>query len=404
MVKTITCPLCGSQADEVMHKLVDGVAVTSDSNYSTSLDPYLVFCANCSYWFTHQGRSLNEFYAGEYVLLMQDFFTDQVLLVNEQSMRRAEYQASLIRQVARALGSRRLLEVGAGKGLTAYHVVCSIHPEEIVLHDPGAKRYESMWLEYVRPTSSHVDLAELREIKFDLGYTFFTFEHTERPVEDMDILMSALQDNGVFMGVVPWLCANPGDLLVGDHCSHFTAASLARMLGRYKSLLGVNFRLLINAPLRALVYVCSKSEVQLGRVVDTLTSGESAGDFKPAEQMQETPDSELRAIAERHWRVESSASGTKQEILWGAGFYSKLIMLRHHSRNFSVCIDSNPSLVGTEFTDPAGRVMRVAPSNEWLAAASGNDRLWLGVSAAARASILKVNGGRLSEAGVEVAF
>ena len=122
------------------------------------------------------------------------------------------------------------------------------------------------------------------------------------------------------------------------------------------------------------------------------------------DQIQETPDSEIKVIAERHWHVKSSASGEKRESLWGAGFYSKLIMLRHHERKFSVCIDSNPSLLGSEFIDPTGRVLLVAESNDWLVAASSKDRLWLGVSELARGAILKANAKRLTEAGVDIAF
>jgi len=335
---------------------------------------------------------------------MQDFFTDQNLLVNGHSVNRAEYQASLIQHIAAALGSRRLLEVGAGKGLTAYHLSRSVQPSGFVLHDPGARRYESLWRKHVQPVSSHSDLTELADVEFDLGFTFFTLEHTELPIEDTAILMSSLQSSSVFIGVVPWLCANPGDLLVGDHCSHFTATSLASLLGHNKSVADVSYCLLINYPLRGLVYLFSRSDIMLKRAVDALIHGKNWKDFTLVDKIQETPDNEMWAIAERHWHVESSASGEKRESLWGAGFYSKLIMLRHIHREFSVCIDSNPSLVGTGFTDPSGRELLVAGSNDWLDDASSKDRLWLGVSAAARGAILKANASRLTEAGVDVAF
>jgi hypothetical protein len=404
MAKSIACPICGDQSYVVMHKVIDHIAVTSDSKYSKSLDPHLVFCSTCSYWFTSQGRSLSDFYASEYVLLMQDFFTDQALLVNGNSVNRAEYQASLIQQIAAALGSRKLLEVGTGKGLTAHHVVRLVQPSSFVLHDPGAKRYESLWREHVQPVSSHSDLTELADVEFDLGFTFFTLEHTERPLHDIDILMSSLQSNSVFIGVVPSLSANPGDLLVGDHCSHFTAKSLARLLSHNKLVADVSYCLLINHPLRGLVYLFSRSAIKLKLAVDALIQGKNGKDFMLVDQIQETPDSEIKAIADRYWYVESSASGEKRELLWGAGFYSKLIMLRHHERKFSLCIDSNPSLLRTEFTDPGGRVLHVAGSNDWLYAASSKDRLWLGVSEAARGEILKANAKRLTEAGVDVAF
>ena len=396
--------MCGVIAEEILHKVIDGVAVTSDSNYSSSLDPYLVYCKSCKYWFTSQKRPLHHFYASEYSLLMQNFFTDQTLLVNDRNIQRAEYQASLIYQVVIALDSHRLLEVGAGKGLTAHYIMRSINADStIALHDPGADRYSSYWGEYVQPALTFSSLSSLADSNFDLGFTFFTLEHTESPVDDMDVLMAAMSDESVYIGFVPWLSANPGDLLVGDHCSHFTLISLACLLSRYESR-SIKFRLLINNPLRGIVYVCSKSSIKLAQAIFALTEGENKQDFILAEDRSDVPDTQLLDIAHHYWQSKTEAHGDKREVLWGAGFYSKLIMLRHQDRLFSVCIDSNLSLVDTCFYDPGGRSLSVLFSESWMSSATVNDRLWLGVSKVARQFIMRKNSEILIKLGVEIAF
>ena len=203
---------------------------------------------------------------------------------------------------------------------------------------------------------------------------------------------------------MPWLSANPGDLLVGDHCSHFTHASLCRLLERNRQTQGIEYRVLINTTLRALIYICSHSSAHLDNAVTTLFSGVLATDFSSITSVREISDDDLFASAQRQWRVDARVTGNKREVLWGAGFYSKLIMLRHQSTRFSACIDSNPYLVGTSFVDPSNWVLKVDARDNWLENCSNEDRLWLGMSASASEAVLEANHTVLTKAGVEIAF
>lgn len=359
---------------------------------------------SCSYWFTHQRLGLNDYYENEYSLLMQDFETDQVLFHEPYQKRRAEYQAALIRSVAESMHYGRLLELGAGKGLTAFHIKRSMKLESLSLHDPGASRYLDVWNGEIKPTSTMSSLEELNAVDFDFAFTFFSLEHTESPLVDMERIAESMKEGAVFLGAVPWLAANPGDLLVGDHCSHFTYVSLGNLLQRNLRVQGMEYRIIMNFPLRALFYVCSRSISRLESTIAALISGPFAPDFADHQELSEPTDIDLFDLAQQYWVVDADISGEKREVLWGAGFYSKLIMLRHHARRFDTCVDSNPSLVGTNFTDPSGRVLEVFSCEAWLKNASGEDRLWLGVSPAARDTLLKVNHTILTDAGVEIAF
>jgi hypothetical protein len=396
--------MCGNPAPELIHKVIDGVAVTSDANYTKSLDPHLAYCNKCNFWFTRQGYPIENFYSGEYSLLMQDFLTDQNILVNGSSVKRAQYQASLVFRMLLGLGGENLLEVGAGKGLTAYHLKLMNGFKTISLHDPGEKRYKKIWEKYVEPNSTHTNLSELAGINFDLGFTFFTLEHTATPRNDMNFLLGCMPTNGVFFGIVPWLSLNPGDLLVADHCSHFSIISLTRFLESYKASFGIKYRLLINKPLRGLSYVCSKSEERLNLAILALMGGGAIDDFILAESIEEKSDQDIIKSALHYWRSKPDLISKKREVLWGAGFYSKLIMLQNKEKFFSVCIDSNYDLVGTAFKDQRGNDLIVCHSEEWLKQASSGDRIWLGVSDSAKQAILNTHGRRFKDSGIEVVF
>jgi hypothetical protein len=135
-----------------------------------------------------------------------------------------------------------------------------------------------------------------------------------------------------------------------------------------------------------------------------LLSGALATDFTSTTSVKEISADDLFASAQRQWLVDTHVTGKKREVLWGAGFYSKLIMLRHHSTRFSVCIDSNPNLVGTSFVDPNNSELKVDASENWLENCSSDDRLWLGMSASASGAVLTTNHTILTKAGVEIAF
>lgn len=404
MANPIRCPICFSSVNAILEKTINGVSITSDSNYTRSLNPYLCYCSVCCFWFTHQGTDLHDFYENDYILLMQNFKTDQILLDRSLKLGRAEYQAAIIQIAAQSNQNPYLLEVGAGKGLTAFYINRLIETQGISLHDPGAARYSSTWIREVKPTSIHSSLEDLSSIDFDLGFTFFSLEHSERPAEDMFQIAKSMKKSSVFLGAVPWLSANPGDLLVGDHCSHFTHTSLCRLLERNKQTQGIGYRVLINTALRALIYICSHSSAYLDNTVTALLSGALATDFTSTKSVKEISADDLFASAQRQWLVDTRVTGKKREVLWGAGFYSKLIMLRHHSTRFSACIDSNPNLVGTSFVDPSNSVLKVGASDTWLENCSSEDRLWLGMSALASEAVFKANHTVLTEAGVEIAF
>jgi len=73
------------------------------------------------------------------------------------------------------------------------------------------------------------DIGDVNE-KFDLIVLFHTLEHIINPVKLLTVLKSKLTRNGSLLIVVPHYINNPFDLLIADHCSHFSTASLQYLL------------------------------------------------------------------------------------------------------------------------------------------------------------------------------
>lgn len=57
-------------------------------------------------------------------------------------------------------------------------------------------------------------------------------EHVARPVELLQALRGKLLGDGVLFVEAPYFCDNPFDLLIADHCTHFTPQTLTNLVQR----------------------------------------------------------------------------------------------------------------------------------------------------------------------------
>jgi len=80
-------------------------------------------------------------------------------------------------------------------------------------------------------THLHVGPIESLDKKFDLIVMIHALEHIPNPVEFLSKLLEKLNPIGRLLIQVPDLSASPFDLLIADHCSHFSAAALERVVG-----------------------------------------------------------------------------------------------------------------------------------------------------------------------------
>jgi len=79
-------------------------------------------------------------------------------------------------------------------------------------------------------THLHVGPIESLDQKFDLIVMIHALEHIPNPVAFLRSLWGRLNPEGRLLIQVPDLSASPFDLLIADHCSHFSAAALDRVV------------------------------------------------------------------------------------------------------------------------------------------------------------------------------
>ena len=79
-------------------------------------------------------------------------------------------------------------------------------------------------------THLHVGPIDSLDHKFDLIVMIHALEHIPNPVAFLRSLLERLNPEGRLLIQVPDLAASPFDLLIADHCSHFSATALDRVV------------------------------------------------------------------------------------------------------------------------------------------------------------------------------
>ena len=123
----------------------------------------------------------------------------------------------------------RLLDVGCGNGvfLRAFSRAMpdwnlegsdlNAATSEIVLAIPGVRAMHTRGLDAIE---NHFDLISLVHV----------LEHVPHPAEFLRMIRERFRESGLLFIEVPNFTERPFDLLVADHCSHFTPESLNRLL------------------------------------------------------------------------------------------------------------------------------------------------------------------------------
>ena len=119
----------------------------------------------------------------------------------------------------------RLLDIGCGNGsfLRTFH---EAHPSWTMIGAELDSRYRLRVEEITGVEKLYTgDVADL-EIKFDLITMIHSLEHIPNPISYIRKLRSLLNPNGLLFIEVPDLESSPFDILIVDHCTHFSPTSL----------------------------------------------------------------------------------------------------------------------------------------------------------------------------------
>lgn len=227
-----TCHLCGGQLQEVVgYPIAD--QVTSDCRPWRGANR-LASCSACGVvqkpvsnaWL----EEIRNIYA-TYVVYEQGGGAEQASfdITTGGVMARSQRIAAWLGRQGQLPEAGALLDIGCGNGaflqafgrtnhgwqMTGLELDArnKLHVESI----PGVKRL------YVGPI-------EGLDQKFDLIAMIHALEHIPNPVAFLQRLLERLTPEGRLLIQVPDLSASPFDLLIADHCSHFSAAALDRVV------------------------------------------------------------------------------------------------------------------------------------------------------------------------------
>ena len=122
----------------------------------------------------------------------------------------------------------RLLDVGCGTGgfLRQFH---KLRPKWELCGQEIANHFQATVLSVPGVCAFYKSLDGIKE-KFDLITMNDVLEHLVDPVTTLGILRSLLRPGGVLFARSPHFPDNPFDLLIVDHCSHFTHANIQFLL------------------------------------------------------------------------------------------------------------------------------------------------------------------------------
>lgn len=241
------------------------------------------------------------------------------------------------------LGS--VCDFGCGKGLTAWHFRNMQNEVRMHLYDPGQKIYESFWNEYLK-SARQLDDNSFENGQFDLVYSFFAAEHVPVFGDFIRKGMDALAPNGVFIGCLPDLDQNVGDVIVSDHLRHATLATLGKLIARFVPAGGA-YKVWRNAPLRAVFFaVGTSNELEKLSIED-----------------HEIPAASVALDLDAIWPARRGdeirrAVGGRRVVFWGSSFYAKLLDLTVNLEIDRI-VDGNPDFQGKNFKAVSGDVLVV---------------------------------------------
>ncbi len=184
-------------------------------------------CPRCGHVQTPAMHDVDHFYASDYTILLASQDEDQIVHARDGApVFRFELQSETLQELVTLAPGAEVLDYGSAKAGTWRRVLgdrpdLAVHVFDVSdLH----RRYWSGWLEPQRCATFEVP--GLWKGRFELVTSFFVLEHVPDPVGVMRAVHELLADGGAYYVIVPDPAVNVGDLLVADHCNHFTATSL----------------------------------------------------------------------------------------------------------------------------------------------------------------------------------
>ncbi|WP_320007338.1 sugar nucleotide-binding protein [Maridesulfovibrio sp.] len=221
------CLLCGSKELHSFDQFKDFPGITSDCKPWPRSGKFML-CKECGHaqkklsaqWF----EDINEIYSGYEMYPLSN--GSEPLIFDEQGNSKPR-SGVLLDKLIPALSlpeEGSLLDVGCGNGSLLQQFHERLPHWKLFGHEQSAQREEILHLPGVEGFFS----GEFKEIedKFDLITLTYVIEHLTDPLGTLKQLAALLNKDGQIIIHTSSFESNPFDLMVCDHCSHFTPQTL----------------------------------------------------------------------------------------------------------------------------------------------------------------------------------
>lgn len=234
-MSAITCHVCGADDLQEIPGCETLRRVTSDCR-PWSAGGRLFSCGACGCVVTAADdewrREADEIYAG-YAVYYQSGGAEQAVFDQGAGLPKARSRQLLERMSASVPPPRRgrLLDIGCGNG-SLLRQFAELAPEWSLAGSEIDGRNRSV-IESI-PGVERLYTCAPGEIpgEFDMISLIHVIEHVVDPAGFLAALRGKLKPDGRFLIETPDFILNPFDLLIADHCSHFTRATFEKFLHR----------------------------------------------------------------------------------------------------------------------------------------------------------------------------
>ncbi len=178
-------------------------------------------CLDCGHLSTESFPAAEQYYGDQYDTVSGENDDLMGLDAAGQPIFRMQRQLQCLMDLIDAPKRGSLLDFGCGHGVFLRNFA-DARPHWTVHGFEVAPRY----------AGANVSIGQLPRGPFDLITAFYVFEHLENPLSIARQLADRLTAHGLLVIAVPDPTANPIDVLVADHLSHFSLASLQAMVNQ----------------------------------------------------------------------------------------------------------------------------------------------------------------------------
>lgn len=223
------CHLCQSQLLEGLGDSSIHFWVSSDSKAVQRGEP-LAVCKNCGGVQKHQSpswmESVQRIYAN-YSIYENSAGSEQLVFESAKGggASRSLCLLDRLRKTFDLPSCGRFLDIGCGNGATL-RAFSQLWPDWMLYGSELSSRHKAQVESIPGVEKLYTEPLEKIEGQFDLVSLIHVLEHIPDPVGYLRGLRSKISRGGLLLIEVPNFSANPFDLVIADHCTHFSSDSI----------------------------------------------------------------------------------------------------------------------------------------------------------------------------------